>query len=342
LASKALAPGDDAMGTTKSIWSKALAAFLTALALVGAATGEATAASPTSIYVHESPGRARDYWTPARMRSAEAEPGMRRQGAHGLNRSGVPAIGGAPQLVPPRAPAGVAGASSAGSPVADPTAAGLSVNGAVFIVADHGFLRGRCSATSVNAPNLSVVITAGHCVHEFGHWFDEQWAFVPGYRYGQRPFGVFPAKWLGSTPQWLARENENYDVGAAVVSRNERGERLAEAVGADGIAWGLSPDQTFDLYGYPVEEPFDGSTLQVCPQTRFEGHDFLSFLEPGPLDVGVECDFTAGSSGGGWVIDGHMLNGVTSSGYADDPRTEFGPYFGKAVGRLFHEAARVR
>lgn len=217
----------------------------------------------------------------------------------------------------------------------------MSQNGAVFIVTGNG-LRGRCSGTALNSPNYSVVITAGHCVHDFGHWLSGRWVFVPGYHYGQRPFGTFAAKWLGTTEQWRTRDNENYDVGMAVVSRNERGQRLVDAVGGDGIAWGLPHQQVFDIYGYPVEAPFDGATLQRCPQTPYEGHDFLSFLFPGPLDLGVACEVTPGASGGAWVVSGDTVNSVTSAGYEDDPTTVFGPYFGKTVGKLFRRAGRVR
>jgi len=53
--------------------------------------------------------------------------------------------------------------------VPDPTAPGLSVNGAIFIREDGGY--GRCSGTSVIAPNRSLVITAGHCVFDDGHFY---------------------------------------------------------------------------------------------------------------------------------------------------------------------------
>jgi hypothetical protein len=243
--------------------------------------------------------------------------------------------------LPARA-ATVPGSSSETLP--DPTLPGLAVNGAVFISEGHGHDRGfgRCSGTSVKAPNLSVVFTAGHCVYDEGHWSAHKWVFVPGYRHGERPFGTFTAHWLGTTPQWLARENFNFDVGAAVVGRNERGERLAEAVGADDIAWGLPPRQVFDVYGYPVAPPFNGGTLQLCPQASYEGHDLESFLFPGPLDLAVPCEVSPGGSGGGWVIHGHVLNSVTSNGYSDDATTDYGPYFGKEVARLFARAARVK
>jgi V8-like Glu-specific endopeptidase len=226
--------------------------------------------------------------------------------------------------------------------VPDPTLPGLAVNGAVFISEGPGLGFGRCSGTAVESPNLSVVVTAGHCVYDEGRSFDHKWVFVPGYRYGERPFGSFTAKWLGTTPQWRSSENFNYDVGMAVVGRNERGERLGAAVGGDKIAWGLPPRQDFDVYGYPVARPFTGATLERCLGAPLLGHDFESFLAPGPLNLAVDCDVTPGASGGGWVIHGNVLNGVTSSGYDEDPDTDYGPYFGKQVGRLFHQAARIQ
>ncbi len=251
--------------------------------------------------------------------------------------------GASPHWVPPRPPVTGASASSTFDQVGDPTAVESRVNGVIFFEFIFGLA--RCSGTAVNAPNLSVVFTAGHCVNtggHYGHWLKGNWVFVPGYRYGQRPFGVFPAKWLGSTRKWLASDSENADVGAAVVGRNERGQRLADAVGGTGIAWGLKPNQVFDVHGYPAEEPFDGETQRLCTQTPFLGHDLNSFLEPGPLNLAVDCNVAGGASGGGWTIAGGILNGVTDYGYGDDPATDFGAYFGKEVAGLYHRAARVR
>lgn len=243
---------------------------------------------------------------------------------------------------PPRPPAASAAASSVSETIPDPTLLGLSENGVIFVSAGHGKSRGRCSGTSVNSPSLSLVVTAGHCVFEQGHWWAHRWVFVPGYRYGERPFGTFSARWLGTIPQWRAEENLNYDVGMAVVGRNERGQRLAEAVGAAGIAWRLPQKQVFDVYGYPVARPFNGATLQRCLQTPYMGHDLEAFLSPGPLELGVQCNISGGSSGGGWAIGGNTLNSVTSNSYPNDSTTSYGPYFGKAVARLFAWAAKVK
>lgn len=329
------------MGTPRHRFKRALVALLACAALVAAAPAARAAPGRSSAAAPRRLREALRFWTPARMeRARPLSVSMR-------GRSAV--FGGSP---PPReagAPHRVAAMASTASgsdfeTVADPTAAGQSRNGAIFIVLRGGGLA-RCSGTSVSAPNLSVVFTAGHCVNDGGPgggWLGDEWVFVPGYHDGVRPFGVFVAKWLGATRLWLKFGSENADVGAAVVSRNERGERLGAAVGGDGIAWGLPPGQAFDVYGYPVAPPYDGTAQRLCPGTPYLGHDVASFLWRGPLNMAVRCEVTGGASGGGWVIPGGLLDGVTDYGWSDDPATDFGSYFGGDVGSLYRRAARVR
>jgi hypothetical protein len=228
--------------------------------------------------------------------------------------------------------------------VTDPAAPGFRVHGAVFVsLGIFGY--GRCSGTAVRSRNQSVVFTAAHCIHSGGRggrWEKDEWIFVPAYRYGQRPFGVFPARWLDTTRQWRASGSENFDVGAVVVGPNQRGETLGEAVGGAGIAWNLKPRQNFEVHGYPAEEPFDGETQRICPTAKYLGHDPDSFLFPGPLNLAVSCGVNGGASGGGWTIGGDTLNSVTDYGYGGDASPDFGAYFGKEVARLYHRAARVK
>jgi V8-like Glu-specific endopeptidase len=250
---------------------------------------------------------------------------------------------GAPGRIPPRAPAAAATASSGFEVVPDPAAPGSRQHGVIFFTV--GPFLARCSGTSVNAPNLSVVFTAAHCVKDGGprgRWFGRNWVFVPGYRFGQRPFGVFPAQWLFVTSGWFATGSENYDVAAAVVGRNEHGRRLGAVVGGTGIAWNQRPEQSFDVHGYPAEAPYDGETQRLCGGTPYLGHDAASFLSAGPLNLAVDCEVTGGASGGGWTIEGNVLNGVTDYGYFDDPATDFGAYFGREVAKLYGRAASVK
>jgi V8-like Glu-specific endopeptidase len=264
------------------------------------------------------------FWTPARIQAAEPL-----------------------ELVPPRFSPRSASASVDGSDfgsnfelVADPTAPQFRIHGALFVSGYFG--DGRCSATSVESPNESVVITAAHCLDGIGR--SDQLAFIPAYRYGQRPFGVFPARWFDTTRQWRGIfSSANFDVGALVVGRNQRGQTLFDAVGGAEMAWNLKAKQTFDVHGYPGEEPFDGETQRLCREVPFLGHDPTSFSFPGPLNLANDCDVTGGASGGGWMIrGGTTLNSVTSYGHFDLESPVFGPYFGKEAARLYNRAARVR
>lgn len=276
--------------------------------------------------------KAASFWTPRRMRRAKPV---------AIDAPRSPAT----TSVTPRAATG-----PGFEVVSDPTAPAARVNGVIFF----GGLFGaeRCSGTAVDAPNLSLVVTAGHCVHESisvlggsiqAHlWHTKNWVFVPAYRYGQRPFGVFPAKWLGATREWLLSGSPNADVGVAVVGRNERGERLGRAIGGADIAWNLDPRQVFDVHGYPAENPYGGKVQRRCADAPYAGHDVYSFISRGPLNVGAECRVSGGASGGGWTIGDGVLNSVTSYSYGGNPGTTFGPYFGKEVARLYRRAGKIR
>ncbi len=317
-----------------------LPALLAACAALLVAAPAAPAAVPSVRASDAAARRALRFWTPARMRRARPLSLAPAPGRGGLARaSASPAADGEGRGVEADSEARAEFAE-----VADPTAPGFRQNGVIFVVLPGGFGLARCSGTSVEAPNFSVVFTAGHCVNEGSprRWYDQDWIFVPGYHDGVRPFGAFVAKWLGTTAPWVEGGSENGDVGAAVVGRNERGQRLGDAVGGDRIAFGLPPGQAFDVHGYPVETPFDGATQRVCAGTPFLGHDLASFLWRGPLNLAVSCDVSGGASGGGWTIHGDVLNSVTNYGYEDDRRTDFGAYFGGAVRALYEEAARVR
>jgi hypothetical protein len=312
--------------------------FIFTLAL---ALGAGTAAA--GVWVKGTAAtEASSFWTPTRMRAAEPLGVGRREGRSG--RRAVTSERGKPRRVAPvAARPGEFGADFV--EVADPTAPGFAIHGVIFV--DLGFFGyGRCSGTAVRSPNRSVVVTAAHCIHSgsrFGRWYRSRAAFVPAYRFGQRPFGLFPVRWVDTTKEWRDSGSENFDVGAMVVGPNEAGETLTDAVGGAGIAWSLKPAQTFDVHGYPAEPPFDGETQRLCAGTRFLGHDPSSFLEPGPLNLAVTCQLNGGASGGGWMIEGGgTVNGVTDYGYFDEASPAYGAYFGKEVARLYGRASAVR
>lgn len=321
-----------------------LAAFVAGLFIfiaTAVAGGSDAAAKGLWVRSQQSAREAGDFWTLARMR--EARPLELTGAAVGLPARGVPESGKARRLAGQAPEVMAFGADF--DLVPDPTAPGFRVHGAIFIsLGIFGY--GRCSGTAVRSRNESLVFTAAHCLHtggSRGDWIVEDGGvFVPGYRYGQRPFGVFPIRWSDTAKQWRSAGSENFDVGAVVVGRNQRGQSLTEAVGGAGIAWNLKANQVFDVHGYPAAEPFDGETQRVCRETSFLGHDPGSFVAVGPLNLGVACGVTGGASGGGWMIEGEKLNSVTDYSYFDEASPVYGPYFGTEVARLYGRAMRVR
>ena len=197
----------------------------------------ATQASAFAV-ARSQPRDATSFWTPARMKRAKPLE-ARRQSASGPAISPAPALSAeTPHRVPPRAPRAEASASSTFGEVPDPTVAGLRQNGVIFFVAaaSSPAARGPRSTLQTSASS-SRPATASTAAAPRSH-LRGLWVFVPGYRFGQRPSAS--SRPSGSTRRgWLTTGSENFDVGAAVVARNESGQRLADAVGGAGIAWGL-------------------------------------------------------------------------------------------------------
>jgi len=192
-----------------------------------------------------------------------------------------------------------------------------------------------CSGNAVTSANKSVVMTAGHCVKYQGNWHTN-WAFVPGYDNGNAPHGTWTARSTMATPQWVANEDINYDVGAAVVNALD-GRSLTDVVGAQGIAFNQPRRQAMYSFGYPAAAPYDGSRLIYCSGTTFDDF-FLS------NDIGMNCNMTGGSSGGPWFLRFNeatgtgIQNSVNSFKYNFARNSMFGPYFGSDAQALYDRA----
>ncbi|MFC5721609.1 trypsin-like serine peptidase [Streptomyces gamaensis] len=289
----------------------------------GPATSRAGAADPAGQQ------SVRDFWTPERMRSA-APLDLPAPSPGDLV---TPRDRGRPTSIAPTPPtAHTDGFPEKGGPWTGGGAV-LRTSGRVFFT-----FQGRtasCSGDAVTSSNASTVITAGHCVKYRGAWHTD-WVFVPGYHDGQAPYGKWAAAKTLSTAQWVASEDINYDVGAAVVAPLE-GRKLAEAVGAQGIAFDVGYNKPMYAFGFPAASPYDGTKLIHC--SGDSGQDALL-----SKDHSLGCDMTGGSSGGPWFTSFDETTGaglqssVNSFGYTFLPGTMFGPYFGDDVKSLYEQA----
>ncbi len=208
-------------------------------------------------------------------------------------------------------------------PVPDSIGIGTRTNGRIFasIPGQGGY---ACSGTALNTPSHSVVLTAGHCIVEDGVW-GTRFQFIPAFDHGRRPFGVFQATSVRVMDQWRLHENSDYDIAALIVKPNARG-RLTDVVGGRDYVTGRSRFSKFQIFGYPAGA-LAGQELRTCAGVG-QGRDPLS--DPGTPTVPGRCDMAAGSSGGGWLVNGQYLNGVTSYSYGRG-RYLFSPYFGVAA-----------
>ena len=169
-----------------------------------------------------SADRVADYWT--------TEPDARRQGA------------GDARPRPARRPATVErGTATRSRPRSragpDPAASAVATTGKVFFTL--GGVNYVCSGTATSSTNRDVVTTAGHCVNEGPGAFATNWAFVPAYNNGSRPYGTWTARTLVTTSAWANQGDINYDGGFAVMNTLD-GQHLTDVVGGQGIGFNLA------------------------------------------------------------------------------------------------------
>ncbi|MEU8839581.1 peptidase [Streptomyces roseus] len=293
-----------------------------------AAAPSAAADSPASFKQQHTQG----FWTAERMRGATP---LDVTAARGTGRAPVAATA-APTAIAP-----TAASAAAASPASFPQAGGawtgggavVKTSGRVFFT--FGDRTASCSGDSITSANGSTVITAGHCVKYQGTWHTN-WIFVPGYENGNAPYGQWSATKTFATDQWAASEDMNMDVGLAVVAPLN-GQKLSQAVGAQGILFNGGYNKKMYSFGFPAAAPYDGTKLVYCSGNT--GKDFLL-----TKDHGLGCNMTGGSSGGPWFQDFNEATGlgtqvsVNSFGYTFLPNRMFGPYFGDEAKAAYDKA----
>lgn len=274
------------------------------LFVVGAVSAEARPVVHKSGQAHS---KVVVYWTAERMRDA------------------IPADRRAPLAKPGSGGGTTTSAASTEVPLPYPSA-----HGKVFF--SDGGANYVCSGTAVSSVNQSVVWTAGHCVNEGPGGFYTNFMFVPAYRDGAAPYGKFAASGLLTTSAWQASGEWGVDLGAAVVGRNASNQTLAAAVDERVLAFNTTRNQGYKVYGYPAAKKFSGQRLRVCNTSWLMNDSAL------PPTMGVSCDMTGGSSGGGWVTTSGAVASVVSYGYSSLRNVLFGPHMETEAQQLYTAA----
>lgn len=190
-----------------------------------------------------------------------------------------------------------------------------------------------CSGTATASGNDDVVTTAGHCLNEGPGAYATNFAFVPAYENGNRPYGTWTAKRLFTTTQWANSGDFEFDAGFAVMNADATGRSLTDVVGSYPVAFNQARGLLYKSYGYPAASPYNGQLLWSCTGTATN--------DPyGSTTQGIPCSMTGGSSGGGWIsTTTGALNSVNSYKYRADNSTMYGPYFGSVIQSAYNAAA---
>ena len=281
-----------------------------------------------------------DYWTPQRMRAAVPADVLvadkDKSSAGGAVAAGRPTVvpqAKAQAAKPAPTAAFTGGYYTGGGEVVDTT-------GKVFFTL--GGVNYVCSGSAVSSGNKDVVLTAGHCVNEGPGAYATNFAFVPAYDDGARPYGTFTARQLTTTTQWQNSGDFDYDVAFAVMN-TVNGAHLTDVVGGQSIGFIQARGQYMYSFGYPQANPYDGSDIAWCHGTVVQ--DTFG----GSTDQGLDCNMTGGSSGGPWFLNYSeatglgTLNSVNSFKYRGGSMRNymFGPYLGTVAQTLYGSAASL-
>jgi hypothetical protein len=199
-----------------------------------------------------------------------------------------------------------------------------------------------CSAASIG--NYAIW-TAGHCVVSPNGIWHTNIQFVPAYRDGAAPFGVFTGNFSISLNGWIVNGDLRYDSGVVVLNKNAIApsttlKKVSQRVGWLGFAWNwphTHEQSHWVMTGYPQAAPFNGLRQQICQGSWAYNDTILSFPlgDNGKhLPTGAGCDQTGGTSGGPWIRQygtSNMLNGNQSYrriiGGVMQTHEMFTPYF---------------
>ncbi|WP_125774058.1 trypsin-like serine peptidase [Antribacter gilvus] len=279
-----------------------------------------------------------EYWTPARMRAAI--PAETLVDAKDKSTAGGTVAAGKPTAVSPQGqPAGKAKPGGGSGFLGDYYTGGgavVATTGKVFFTL--GGSNYVCSGSAVTSGNEDVVLTAGHCLNEGPGAYATNFAFVPAYDDGARPYGTFTARQLVTTTQWRDSGDFDYDIGFAVMN-TVGGQHLTDVVGSQGIAFNQPRGQYMHAFGYPAARPYDGTDIAWCHGTT------VADTWGGSQDHALSCNMTGGSSGGPWFAGYNTTTGVgtlgsvNSFGYTGLKNYMFGPYLGSVAQSLYTTAS---
>jgi V8-like Glu-specific endopeptidase len=213
-----------------------------------------------------------------------------------------------------------------------PTSQAIRV-GALF--SQDGGASHFCTASVVASPRHDLLITAAHCINggKNGGGYAKDLVFVPGYRDGSQPYGVWRVSKLFVAPQWARSSNPDYDVGFVALDDNG-GKNIQDVLGANHVGFNPRFQSLVHVTGYPdkSDAPVTCRNLtakQSATQLRFSCHGFFGGTSGSPWVARFNPLTRTGTIIG--VIGGYQAGGDTDS-------VSYSSYFGDGIRGLYEEA----
>ncbi|MFF0308311.1 protein kinase [Streptosporangium sp. NPDC004379] len=211
-----------------------------------------------------------------------------------------------------------------------------------------GRLRHWCSATSVNSEAGNLLVTAGHCLYDpKRREAVASLVFVPAYYRGKALFGIYPGSSAAVHPKFVDGGDRGHDYAFFTVY-GAGGKRLAEAAGAQGLAWNGSRREKADVFGYPEGAHPDG-TPSRSGDTPFRCFGTTPLDASRGAEQALGCPMAPGADGGPLITryDSDRKTGYVSgviSAFADANGNgrydrSVSPYFGEDARRTYLRVA---
>ncbi|MFE0511576.1 trypsin-like serine peptidase [Streptomyces sp. NPDC058964] len=185
-----------------------------------------------------------------------------------------------------------------------------------------------CTASVVHSARENLIVTAAHCVDADDA---SDLVFVPGYRAGRAPYGVWKVGRRFLPDGWSKGQHEDSDLAFAYVDER-KGKRVEDVVGANRFAPGTETGATaVTVTGYP-----DARDTPISCTNKPSAHS--------STQQRIDCPgFSGGTSGSPWVNGDHevvgVLGGHEQGGDTDD--TSYSVVLGREAAALYRDAVTV-
>lgn len=206
--------------------------------------------------------------------------------------------------------------------------------GALFVRNDNN--DHFCTASVVDSPGRDLLITAAHCINTGkGGGYRQDIVFIPDYRDGVAPFGIWTPSRLLVAPQWSRDSDPSLDVGFVVLEPHD-GRNIEDVLGANHLEVDPPYRQLVRVTGYADS----GGTPITClnwttrwstTQLRFQCTGYADGTSGSPWVTHFDPRTRTGTIVG--VIGGYQEGGDIAS-------VSYSSYLSQDVLRLYREAAR--